>query len=276
MTSKIGVSLWLEPSPTSVINTSLQSTISSLMPLFDDSSSFKPHLTITSQIDIDPKSQEQIDAVLNAAKTAAASVDSIDVVFNNIVYGSKFTKKVYLTADRTAKLLSLAQICREEFVLLPTLLRNKRKRSSSSIADASDSTAPPAAAAPAATAEQANLPSRKNSAKKRSSTPPAIAPPEVLSPPIAPSSPEYQDALQQATKEAAEWLLAEFDPHVSLVYSNTYPVEEALQQTINSRLMDLFGETFLKKKIGFRGTRLSLVLCEGPVDGWKVLGHRDF
>lgn len=82
--------------------------------------------------------------------------------------------------------------------------------------------------------------------------------------------------MAEASKEASLWVKHEFDPHLSLVYSNTYPIEEATKTSIDSRLQDVFGGQYMDKKFGFRGARLSLVYCEGPVEDWKVLGYRDF
>lgn len=352
----LGVSLWLEPSPSSVICNSLQSTIRSLKPLFDDAPTFRPHLTVTSQINIDPNSQEQISAVLNGAKIAAQCVDRIDVVFSNITYGSKFFKKVYLSVDPSLELLSLARICREEFVILPRLLLNKRRSSSSANTSSSSSTSSPSSTKngpinnnitttgssgtslpnepsipehaatntkeniedestspenlsnsneienartsissfkPTHTKNNSSVSSTHNTSSPKSPKSLKTKPrsnsnarkifggsgssqvTEILSPPLAPSSPEYKEAARQAAHEASEWMKNEFEPHVSLVYSSAYPIEEALQETVNSRLRDVFGENFMRQKFGFKGSRLSLVYCEGPVSEWKVLGYRD-
>lgn len=314
----LGVSLWLEPKPDSFIKNSLQDTIQSLQPLFDDAPYFSPHLTVTSQINIDPDSQEQINAVLNAAKVAASSVPQIDVVFDDIVYGSKFFKKVYLEVVPTRELVSLARICREEFVILPQILINKRRLNAQQGAKPTSSSSEiqneegeknsnnletnenrnldnnnnnrlslsSIPTTPAQSVSSLSPPTAKNRGRSRSflSRSPtkkeeeeaAAAETPKLGPPIPHDSPEYKQALEEAAQQAAQWASSEFDPHVSLVYSSRYPIDEALQSTINSRLNDVFGESVKNKKVGFRGSRLSLVLCEGPVESWKVLGYRDF
>lgn len=284
--NKIGVSLWLEPSPSSFINGSLQSTITSLKPLFEDAPSFKPHVTITSQIDIDPNSQEQINAVLSGAKAAASSVDRIDIVLSKLTYGSKFFKKVYISVEPSLELLSLARVCREEFVILPSLLRSKRRSSSSSSTSADHNTTDAQHGRKSSVGSNnsasstgntsSNTPAPKSPSSPQSSKATNSAPTQVLSPPLSPSSPEYKLVLSEAAKEAASWTQNEFDPHLSLVYSSTYPIEEATKTTIDSRLSDVFGDNFMKKKVGFSGARLTLVYCEGPVEKWKVLGYRDF
>lgn len=337
----LGVSLWLEPKPDSFIKNSLQDTIRSLQPLFDDAPHFSPHLTITSQINIDPNSQEQINVVLNAAKVAASSVPRIDVLFNDIVYGSKFFKKVYLEAAPSMELVSLARICREEFVILPQILISKRRlyaergtktppplpsssqsnattttttiqeeppatpeatknnENETALSDTNRSslssipttpvgqtapTLPPSSSSPTSNNTLAT-PTNKTRGRSRSflSRSPSKRGKEAdaenapkLGPPLSHDSAEYKQAVAEAAHQAAQWASKEFDPHVSLVYSSRYPIDEALQSTINSRLNDVFGESVRNKKVGFRGSRLSLVLCEGPVESWKVLGYRDF
>lgn len=82
---------------------------------------------------------------------------------------------------------------------------------------------------------------------------------------------------EQAKKEAVSWV-QDFTPHLSLVYSNVYTVDEASRRTIDSRLQDVFGETYATRGIGWSGGRISLVECDlevGP-QYWQVLGYRDF
>ncbi|ODQ66730.1 2,3 cyclic phosphodiesterase, partial [Nadsonia fulvescens var. elongata DSM 6958] len=79
----------------------------------------------------------------------------------------------------------------------------------------------------------------------------------------------------EVAKRAQSWAQSEFDPHLSLVYSELYPVNEALQRTINQRLEDALGPGFETRGIGWSGGRLSLVRCEGPIHQWQKLGYRD-
>lgn len=230
--------------------------------MFDDAPAFNAHITVASGIDIDPESLEQIRAVLNAAKVAASSVDRIDIVCSQLTYGSKYFKKVYLKADRSLELVSLALICHEEFVALPRILREKSRNP------------------PEGSNNSLNVPSNTTSDRKSTSS---VASGQFANPSsdsniitVSRASPEYKAAAAEAALEAAQWAEEEFDPHLSLVYSSTYPIEEATKTTIDSRLRDVFGEDFMKKRFGFRGARLSLVNCEGPVEDWKILGYRDF
>lgn len=86
---------------------------------------------------------------------------------------------------------------------------------------------------------------------------------------------EDAQAASEAARIAADWAKSQYDPHVSLIYSDAYPIEEAVQQTIDTRLRDVFGENYATKGIGWTGGRLTLVRCEGPVEDWQILGHRD-
>lgn len=224
----IGVSLWLQPAPESLLYDAIKSTIDGLKPLFDDAPSFPPHITITSNIMIpNQNGQSHIDSVLDRALAAAKSVPHVDVVFTDIKYGARFFKKVYFQAQSTPELLSLAMVSRENFVCLPELRRSKL-------------------------------------AEKARGVPSTLTQEE-----------EDEHTSREAAHEAAKWAKNEYDPHVSLVYSDAYPIEEALQQTVDTRLKDVFGENYAHKGIGWTGGRLSLVRCEGPVEDWQVLGYRD-
>ncbi|KAF5092476.1 hypothetical protein D0Z00_004568 [Geotrichum galactomycetum] len=237
--SHIGVSLWLMPPPNSLLGDALTSTINGLKPLFHDAPGFAPHITITSNIAVSRQNtQRHVASILDRARAAAASVDHLDVIVTGIVFnGTQFFKKVYFQAQRRPELLSLALISREEFVYLPELQQRVRQEQTWA-----ESNRPRAAAATEPTAV----------------------------------SPEQNEALvQEAAQRASTWVRNEYDPHVSLVYSSIYPIDEAVQQTIDTRLRDVFGDNYAEKGIGWTGGRLALVECEGPVEQWKVLGYRD-
>lgn len=89
------------------------------------------------------------------------------------------------------------------------------------------------------------------------------------------SEEETKNVENLAAEEAQNWVKNEYDPHVSLVYSNIYPVDEASKQMVEQRLTDIFGDDFEHRGLGWTNGRLQLMLCEGPVDEWKVLGYRD-
>jgi 2',3'-cyclic-nucleotide 3'-phosphodiesterase len=142
------------------------------------------------------------------------------VVFTSLKFGSHFFKKVYFSVDKSTELLSLAQICREEFVTAPQLIATKKHYSGLSA--------------------------------------------------------EEKETLRQDAASAAErWARSEYDPHLSLVYSDVYPLDEAVTRTVDSRLKDMFGPDYATRGLGWTNGRLSLVRCEGPVEEWQELGHRD-
>ncbi|SCU81506.1 LAME_0B07404g1_1 [Lachancea meyersii CBS 8951] len=90
-------------------------------------------------------------------------------------------------------------------------------------------------------------------------------------------------------EEASQWLLEEFQPHVSLVYSDMYHVNQALERVIAQRIEDTLdlslqenavaGEqnqkswSFGRRVAGWSlaGT-FKVVRCEGPIQQWQVLG----
>lgn len=206
------------PKKHSPLYDALHTIIDGLRPLFDDGHTFEPHVTLTSNITV--SSQAQVEEILNRAVAASKAVPAINVVFTKLSYGSRFFKKVYLQVDATAELVSLARICREEFVTMPQAIANEKYYAALSEED-----------------------------RTRISI--------------------------SASKEADDWVRNEYDPHLSLVYSDVYPVDEASKRTIDTRLSDIFGAGYGQKGLGWTNGRLQLVQCEGPVEEWKVLGFRD-
>ncbi|KAK9353636.1 2',3'-cyclic-nucleotide 3'-phosphodiesterase [Lipomyces doorenjongii] len=83
---------------------------------------------------------------------------------------------------------------------------------------------------------------------------------------------KYADlAAEDAEVTAREWEVNEYDPHISLVYSDEWPIREDKKIDIEARLETLFsevGKTWL-------GGRISLVKTVGPVNKWPVLAYKD-
>lgn len=212
--------MWLLPRRKSPLYDALQSTIDGVKPLFEDSHHFEPHVTLTSDIQV--SNQAQADSVLDQAMAAAKSVDNIVVRLGKVKYGSQFFKKVYLQVIPSTEIISLAMICREQFVIKPRFMGQN---------------------------------------KNFDALPQA----------------EQQHMADDAQHEAGNWARATFDPHLSLVYSNIYPVDEAVKETVETRLKDLFGDDYDTRGIGWAsgGMSIQLVQCEGRVEDWKVLGSRD-
>lgn len=188
--------------------------------MFEDGHHFIPHVTLTSDIYVG--TQAQADSVLDQAAAAAKSVQNITIQLGQVVYGSQFFKKVYFQVLPTPELISLAMICREQFVIKPRYMGQKKNFDALSHA-------------------------------------------------------EQQHLADDAQHEAGNWARATYDPHLSLVYSNIYPVDEAIKETIDTRLRDVFGSDYQTKGLGWtNGTMtVQLVRCEGRAEDWQILGSRD-
>ncbi|SCW03885.1 LAFE_0H01178g1_1 [Lachancea fermentati] len=90
-------------------------------------------------------------------------------------------------------------------------------------------------------------------------------------------------------EQASQWLQETFRPHVSLVYSDMYYVNQALERVVVQRIEDALDLQMHSNAAmddqdqsawlfdrpltgwGLPGT-FKVVRCEGPVDEWEVLG----
>lgn len=94
-------------------------------------------------------------------------------------------------------------------------------------------------------------------------------------------------------QRAATWARDEFQPHLSLLYSETYPISQAFLRVIQQRVEDALDvqlinvpETSGDRQVAWRlsstpscawslpGT-FKVVKCEGPIEQWQVLGRTD-
>lgn len=87
----------------------------------------------------------------------------------------------------------------------------------------------------------------------------------------------------EAKYSAQDWCNEQFDPHLSLVYTDLTHFDNALIRTIKTRVQDLLdtdtlhlddGE-LLNYDLGWTNGVLKIVRCEGPVEEWDVLGKID-
>lgn len=96
---------------------------------------------------------------------------------------------------------------------------------------------------------------------------------------------EYPNLKNQAEAKysAQDWCNDQFDPHLSLVYTNLNHFDNALIRTIKTRVEDLLdtdplffenGE-LLDYDLGWKNGVLKIVRCEGPVEEWQILGKVD-
>lgn len=111
--------LWLMPRPSTPLAEALHQTIIGLKPLFDDGCKFEPHVTLTTDVLV--VTQRDVESILDGVAAAAKSVPKIEVVLQNVTYGSQRFRKVVLEAKHTPTLVSLATICRERYVCLPKI-----------------------------------------------------------------------------------------------------------------------------------------------------------
>ncbi|CAR27209.1 hypothetical protein ZYGR_0I04820 [Zygosaccharomyces rouxii] len=94
------------------------------------------------------------------------------------------------------------------------------------------------------------------------------------------------------TQRAATWARDEFKPHLSLLYSDVYPISQAFARIIQQRIEDALNVQLVKDlqekttthqlQWNFsneaettqwnRPCTFKVVRCEGPVSHWRVLG----
>ncbi|QLG73014.1 hypothetical protein HG535_0E00980 [Zygotorulaspora mrakii] len=101
------------------------------------------------------------------------------------------------------------------------------------------------------------------------------------------------------SQRAATWARDEFAPHVSLLYSDVYPISQAFLRIIQQRIEDVLDTPMHKldplkdnishsneKQVSWEFDRtpalswslpgtFKVVKCEGPVEDWQVLGRTD-
>lgn len=227
---------------------------------------FEPHITITTNVAVDlANAKDDVNRILSACCIALNTLprDSVEknwIRLGRVTSQRKFFKKLYFQVQRDPTLVSFARIVRELFVILPELtdLEQKKKNPHLFHTDA-----------------HGNIVPRKLHLRSRSLLHKLDSPPE-----IALDVPKLQQELAQL---ASEWSLEEYDPHLSLVYSNLHPIDNALWHTVRSRVLDYLSiEDCDSPQWDVSGNGLSwesgvlkLVLCEGDVSEWTVLGSVD-
>lgn len=98
--------------------------------LFDEAIIFEPHITVTSDIEIN--TNQDVNRVLNSALAAMNSIKDINgkkrelhqnteplIQFKKLEFGKRMFEKVYMSIDNRPNLLSFARIIRELFVEFP-------------------------------------------------------------------------------------------------------------------------------------------------------------
>lgn len=83
---------------------------------------------------------------------------------------------------------------------------------------------------------------------------------------------------EMAIDKAHDWSINEFDPHISLIYTDLTHFDNALIRTISTRISDYLNcdsYDLEELRLGWNGGILKIVRCEGLVEDWQVLGSVD-
>lgn len=223
---------------------------------------FEPHITITTNVGVDLSNpKDDVDRILSACCIALNSLPQAQenqpwVRLGRVNSQRKFFKKLYFQVLRDPTLLSFARIVRELFVILPQKIEHENQAKNPHLYH-KDSTG-------------TLVRRRKLQLKKLRQEPIEVAL----------DIPKIQ---QDLAEEAAAWATQEFDPHLSLVYSELHPIDNALWHTIRSRALDYLSiddcdlEVWDEDSNGLHwdGGVLKLMLCEGNVGDWAELGSVD-
>ncbi|ODV59651.1 2',3'-cyclic-nucleotide 3'-phosphodiesterase [Ascoidea rubescens DSM 1968] len=279
----MAIALWFVPKKSSQLYDVLSNLIISLQPLFDDFPPiFEPHITITSNLFI--SSNSDINKILNASLIAFNTIDSNNstindqislnnlnnlnnlIQFDKFAVGRNYFNKIHFQIFKNPNLISFARIIRELFTL--SLSRNSSRSKSINNHSSHFSI------------------SSSSSNKYNNSTfnygydldaiiPPNAKPPSVIL--------NENDLTLKAKKIAEDWSTNQFNPHLSLVYSNIYKLNSSLIRTIKIRIEDSLDIYNLNENnlinypnLGWNYGTLKIVNCEGNVQDWQVLGSIDF
>lgn len=260
-TLDMGVSLWLCPRENTPLYDKLTTLMSSLNTLFPEvPPKFEPHITITSNISIDlDNPHDDVDNVLSASSTAFNSLPTNHsnlITLGRLQSQRKYFKKLYFQVTKDPNLISFTRIIRELFVILPAKIELEDKRLNPHLYTKDSN---------------GRIIKRKPLQKKKSSDGGVIATKEL----------DMARLRNEAAHEAAEWSINEFDPHLSLAYSDVYRIDNALWRTIKTRIKDYLNiddcdaESLTDNGLSWDGGVLKLVLTEGDVNDWIVLGRVD-
>lgn len=271
-TPNLGVALWLCPKKTTALYDKLQVAMDSLATVFPGQvPRVEPHITITTNVAVEMENvQDDVNRILSACCIALDSLPRETVNHSWIRMGrvasqKKFFKKLYFQVHSDPTLVSFARIVRELFVILPQKTDLEQKIHNPHLFH---------------TDSHGNIVRKKSSASRnrsrsRSLLQNATTPTEVAL--------DMDRIRNELALEAAKWSLEEYDPHLSLVYSNLHPIDSALWHTIRSRISDYLSvedcdlEVWDTQENGLSwdGGVLKLVLCEGDPSSWPVLGSVD-
>lgn len=197
-----------------------------------------------------------MDKVLSACVVALQSLPKNHnnlVTIGNINSQRKYFQKLYFEVVKDPNLVSFAQIMREVFVIAPADIEAENQKQNPHLytTDSNGNTI------------------RRRPLKRHSREPSTV------------KEFDTTEIQRRATYKAAEWAEKEYAPHISLVYSNIWPIDNALWITIKTRISDYLGIEDVEQGnlhnhgLGWDSGVFKLVLCEGEVQDWVVLGSVD-
>lgn len=226
---------------------------------------FEPHITITTNINVNLDNPVQTkDDVSRILSASAVALNSLPKNHSNLVRlgkidsQRKFFKKLYFQVASDPNLVSFARIIRELFVITPQEIEIENAKLNPQLY---------------VTDSKGNKIRRRKSTKSShgGSGSSNTAQKEVL--PV-----DMPKIHHIASVKASEWCINEYDPHLSLVYSDLHPIDNALWRTIKTRVLDYLNVENSDSEdigLGWDGGVLKLMLCEGDVNDWIELGSVD-
>ncbi|KAK9467659.1 cyclic phosphodiesterase-like protein-domain-containing protein [Lipomyces arxii] len=71
---------------------------------------------------------------------------------------------------------------------------------------------------------------------------------------------------------AAKWGIEDYDPHLSLIYSDMIPFDSGYQKIVEDTVCKVFNDN---RPLTWTNGRLALVKCVGPVEEWETVSYVD-
>lgn len=215
---------------------------------------FEPHITVSTNLAVDLKNpKDDVDRILSLCAAALLLLPKSEnhwIRLGKVTSQRKYFQKLYFQVLAEPTLYLFARIVQELFVLLPAKTEAEHQQKNPHLYHKDHS---------------GNLVRRKLSKEAR----------EV--------DVDVGKLQRELASEAAAWAVGEYNPHLSLVYSDLHPIDTALWHTIRLRVLDYLGidrcdaDSWNEEGNGlsWEGGVLKLVLCEGDVNEWLVLGSVD-
>lgn len=255
LTAGLGVALWLCPKKNLGVQDKLQTVMGLLNTVFPGlPPRFEPHITVSTNLAVDMKNpKDDVNRILSLCAAALLLLPKSDtpwIRLGKVTSQRKYFQKLYFQVLAEPTLYLFARIVQELFVLLPAKTKAEHQQKNPHLYHKDHS---------------GNLVRRKLTKEAK----------EV--------DVDTGKLQRELASEAAAWAVGEYNPHLSLVYSDLHPIDTALWHTIRLRVLDYLGIdgcdsdswNMLGNGLSWEGGVLKLVLCEGDVNEWVVLGSVD-